>query len=86
MAWHKSQNDSWSWTVWEITTGEGTGNYLVGSCGHDWKDSDGREKFQADDSANANSTMGPYLASETMAYYVQRSDLSPATPAGPPPP
>jgi hypothetical protein len=86
MAWHKGQNDSWSWAVWEITTGEGTGNYLVGSCGHDWKDFDGRDKFQVADSTNANSTMGPYLASETMGYYVQRPDLSPATASGPPPP
>jgi hypothetical protein len=30
--------------------------------------------------------MGPYLASDTMGYYVQRPDLSPATPSGPPPP
>lgn len=86
MAWHKSQNDSWSWAVWEITTGENTGNYLVGTCGHEWKDFDGRDKFQVADSANANSTIGPYLAAETMAYYVQRTDLGPATSPGPPPP
>jgi hypothetical protein len=86
MAWHKAQNDTWSWAVWEITTGPDTGDYLVGSCGHDWKDFDGRDKFQAADSANANSTMGPYLASETMAYYVQRPDLSPPTAPGAQPP
>ena len=85
MAWHKSQNDSWSWVVWEITTGENTGNYLVGTCGHAWKDFDTREKFNVADSANANTTMGPYLATETMAYYVLRPDLSTAQP-GPPPP
>jgi hypothetical protein len=86
MAWHKSQNDSWSWAVWETTTGEHTGEYVVVSCNHDWKDFDGRDKFQATDSANANLTMGAYLAGETMAYYVLRPDLSPATSPGPPPP
>jgi hypothetical protein len=85
MAWHKAQNDAWSWAVWEVLTGEHSGDYVVGSCGHEWKDFDGREKFQAADNANVNATMGPYLAGQTMAYYVLRPDLvSPPTP-GPPP-
>ena len=86
MAWHKSQNDAWSWIVWEVQTGEHTGDYIVGSCGHDWKDFDSREKFNAADSANANSTMGSTQAGETMGYYVLRSDLVPALSPGPPPP
>jgi hypothetical protein len=86
MAWHKAQNDKWSWDVWEITTGEGTGNYLVAACGHDWKDFDTRDKFNVADGANANATMGPYLAGETMAYYVHRSDLTVAHKMGATPP
>ena len=87
MAWHKSQNDAWSWAVWEITTGDHTGDYLVGSCDHAWKDFDTLgEKFQTADGANANATMGAALAGQTMAYYVRRPDISPATPPGPPPP
>jgi hypothetical protein len=68
--------------VWEITTGENTGNYLVSTCGHAWKDFDGRDKFQAADAANANATMGSSLASEYMSYYVLRTDLTPAPPPG----
>lgn len=79
MAWHKSQNDSWSWNTWEITTGEDTGSYLVASCGHTWKDFDSRDKFNVADGANANATMGASMAGETMAYYTLRSELS-ATP------
>ncbi|MGI9102914.1 MAG: hypothetical protein ACR2IF_10785 [Terriglobales bacterium] len=75
MAWHKSQNDRWSWETWEITTGENTGNYLIASCGHTWKDFDAREKFNVADSANANATMGNALAGETMTYYTVRPDL-----------
>ena len=86
MAWHKSQNDAWSWNVWEYTTGEGTGNYLVATCGHDWKDFDARDKFNLADGANATATMGAYLAGETMAYYVLRSDLSAPHKPGPTPP
>lgn len=80
MAWHKSQNDKWAWEVWQITTGENTGDYRVVSCGHDWKDFDGREKFNQADAANANATFVPYLVQDAMSYYVLRPDL------GPPPP
>ena len=85
MAWHKSQNDSWSWAVWDITTGENSGDYLVGTCGHSWKDFDTREKFNTADAANANQTMGPYEQKDIMAYYVLRSDLGTPAPPGPPP-
>jgi hypothetical protein len=86
MAWHKSQNDSWTWHVWEITTGPDTGSYLVSSCGHEWKDFDGRDKFNLADSVDANANMGPSLASSTMSYYVLRADLSAPMAAGPTPP
>lgn len=86
MAWHKTQNDTWSWDTWEITTGENTGNYLVGTCGHPWKDFDTREKFNVADGANAQATMGSALAGQTMAYYVRRADLSdPEQPSATPP-
>jgi len=76
MAWHKSQNDAWTWNTYEITTGPNTGSYLVSSCGHSWKDFDTREKFNVADSQNALATMGNTMAAETMSYYVLRGDLS----------
>ena len=86
MAWHKSQNDAWEWDTWEIVTGENTGNYLIGSCGHQWKDFDAREKFNVADSANANATMGNTMAAETMSYYVLRSDMTAQMPQSSKPP
>jgi hypothetical protein len=86
MAWHKAQNDAWSWAVWEVTTGDGTGNYVVASCGHQWKDFDGREKFNDADGANANETIGASIAGSTMSYYIQRPELSSPSQPGPPPP
>jgi hypothetical protein len=86
MAWHKSQNDTWSWETWEITTGENTGNYLIASCGHDWKDFDAREKFNVADSANAQASMGASLGGETMTYYTVRPDLGPPSTTTAPPP
>src|SRR5690349_23285367 len=65
MAWHKSQKDTWSWNTYEITTGPNTGDYLVSSCGHPWKDFDAREKFNVADSQNALATMGNTMTAET---------------------
>jgi hypothetical protein len=80
MAWHKSQNDTWPWAVWAIQSGENTGNYIVGSCGHPWKDFQGRDKFDDADEANIAITVGPTLDKQTVAYYVLRTDLVPALP------
>jgi len=38
MAWHKAQNDTWAWEVFEIMTGPDTGSYLIASGGHQWKE------------------------------------------------
>lgn len=76
MAWHKSQNDKWSWLTYEIMTGDSTGSYVVGSFGHSWKDFDGREKFQQADTADANANVVPSLQSDETSYWVFRRDMS----------
>ena len=76
MAWHKAQKDTWSWNTYEITTGPNTGDYLVSSCGHPWKDFDSRDKFNVVDGQNAMATMGNTMAGEIMSLYVFRSELS----------
>lgn len=76
MAWHKSQNDAWSWYTWTVVTGEGTGSYVIGTFQHNWKDLDGREKFTQADSADAQANMGASLAGEEQSYYLFRNDLS----------
>lgn len=76
MAWHKSQNDAWSWYTWSVVTGEGTGSYVIGTFQHNWKDLDGRDKFTQADAADAQANMGAFLASEEQSYYIYRSDLS----------
>ncbi len=86
MAWHKSQKDTWSWYTWTVITGEGTGSYVVGSFQHNWKDLDGREKFTEMDSADAQASMGAFLAGEQQSYYVYRDDLSSGPETFPPSP
>ena len=76
MAWHKGQNDAWSWYTWQVVTGEATGSYVVGTFGHNWKDLDGREKFTEADGADAQANMGSSLAGEEEIFYIYRDDLS----------
>jgi hypothetical protein len=85
MAWHKGQNDTWSWYTWQVVTGQATGSYVVGTFEHNWKDLDSREKFNKADGVDAQANMGPYLAGEEESYYVYRDDLS-FSPQGPPAP
>jgi len=85
MGWHKSQKDTWSWYTWEVLTGDATGSYVVGTFQHQWKDFDGRDKFNEADTADAMSAMGASLAGEQMSYYTYRADLSGGPEVFPPP-
>jgi len=86
MAWHKAQKDAWSWYVWEVLTGEYTGTYVVGTFQHQWKDFDGREKFNKSDGADAMASMGSSLRDKNqMSYYLYRDDLSSGPEVMPPP-
>jgi hypothetical protein len=83
-AFHAAQKDTWSVFVWEITTGERSGSYMMASPGHNWKDFDAREAFNKLDGPDVAKNMGPTTESTMTAYYVYRDDLSltkpPATP------
>jgi hypothetical protein len=84
-AFHAAQKDTWSILIWEVTTGERSGGYIMASPGHNWKDFDGRDAFNKLDGPNVQKTMGAYTAGGGTFYYVYRDDLSltkpPATPA-----
>lgn len=84
-AFHAAQKDTWSILVWQIISGDRTGDYLMSSPGHSWKDFDSREDFNKLDTPNVEKTMGPYTAGTRTSYYIFREDLSltkpPTTPA-----
>jgi hypothetical protein len=76
MDFHKQQNDAWAWHTWQVMTGDGTGTYVTGSFSHQWKDFDGREKFQAADTADFQTNIAPSLAKSETSYWTFRPDLS----------
>ena len=80
MEFHRLKGDAWAWFTWETLTGDNTGQYVIGSFGHAWKDFDGRRKFDAEDLVDAAASMGGFEVASTQAYYVFRADLSVAPP------
>jgi hypothetical protein len=77
MAWHKKQNDSWSWSTWEVTSGPYTGSYITLSFGHTWKDFDDWEaRMGPGDAVDVDLNMTPYSESTTVSYYALLPDLS----------
>jgi hypothetical protein len=85
MAWHKKHQDTWSWTTWEVMTGDHAGMFITGTFGHDWKDFDPREKLIAEDNADAEKSMGATVASESMSFFVHRADMGLEQPPSDPP-
>jgi hypothetical protein len=77
MDFHRKQNDSWEWDVWQIETGDGTGNYLSGTFGHSWADLDAwEEKIGTADTADGNVNLTPYVASQTASIWEILPDSS----------
>jgi hypothetical protein len=77
MAWHKSQNDPWTWNVYEVLTGPDTGGYIVVSPGHSWADLDTwQAKFGDGDTADAQASMSGMQGGSEMSYWTQLSGIS----------
>jgi hypothetical protein len=82
MAWHRKQNDTWSWEVLEILTGPRQGGYYVVSCGHDWKDLASLDTNAAAHDADMAATIMPYIETPMRSMWRYRPELSRMTPAG----
>ena len=69
MAWHKAQNDPWGWLVWQVISGEGSGQYVVGTFGHKWSDFDTPSVSEEGDSADFEKNIAPYVNAPQTRYY-----------------
>jgi O-acetyl-ADP-ribose deacetylase (regulator of RNase III) len=82
---HASQHDTWTWNTYTIETGDNTGNYVISTCGHSWKDFDDWEaKMGKADLADAAVNLAPASESTHDGFYLYRADMSLA-PANQPP-
>jgi len=86
MAWHKSQNDPWTWHVYEIMTGSDTGAYLIVSPDHAWADLDTwQDKMGEGDAADAQTSMAGTQGHTAMSYWTQLNGISRLPAANTPP-
>jgi len=58
LAWHKTQNDTWSWFTWEYETGDRIGQYITGTFDHSWADFDAHAKMDEADNADYQTNAG----------------------------
>jgi hypothetical protein len=85
MAWHRAHHDTWAWETWQVMTGPLTGDYLSLAGGHTWiQINDWETKYGAEDEADANAKMGPYLQSSIGSVWRYMPDLSRSTPSNAP--
>lgn len=82
--WHRQQNDSTSWAVWQIISGKDTGMYGIGTFGHKWEDFDNPTVDEAADDANRQQTTGPYVESAEVQYWAFLPKVSRPSPGARP--
>ncbi len=63
LAWHKAQNDTWSWFTWEFETGDRIGQYVTGTFDHAWADFDAHAKMDEADGADFAANAGALVES-----------------------
>ena len=82
MDWHRKQNDTWTWTVYQVVTGDAEGQYVVITEDHHWKDFDAWDaKMAAGDEADGAANLSPFTAGSTSSFYKFMADIS-RPPAG----
>ena len=74
--WSKQQNRPATYYCWSILTGPRTGEYVLGTFGHDWKDFDAINTPNPDAGKIIQEDMAPYTESVRRSFWAYRGDLS----------
>ena len=74
--WHRQQNDTWTWVMWQVEAGERFGQYTAVTGSHRWEDFDARGELGDADSADAMAKLSPYVESVTSSFSRSHSDIS----------
>ena len=67
-AWHRSQNDTFAYHVWQVMSGDNLGDFVVGTFGHNWKDFDGRDELDRADVADFVANVLPLTEKMSLHY------------------
>lgn len=86
LEWHRKNKDPWPINVWEIISGERTGQYSYGIGHRQWHDFDTRGDLEQSDMADYYATADKFIDSLKVSYYIYMPELSRPAPLGTPRP
>lgn len=86
LEWHRKNKDPWPINVWEIISGERTGQYSYGIGHRHWHDFDTRGSLEEADMADYYATASSFVESIKVTYYIHMPELSRPAPPNPPRP
>lgn len=86
LAFHRANQDGWSWHTWQIVNGEQLGDYYLRTHGHRWEDFDADTELRRSDWADFLANVAPNLVSMASSISSLEPGLSnwPATVTRPP--
>jgi hypothetical protein len=82
LEWHRKNKDPWPIHVWEIVSGERTGQYAYGIGHRQWHDFDTRGDLEQSDMADYYATADKFIEYLKVSYYIHLPELSRPAPAG----
>ena len=82
--WHKANKDAFTWFIWQVTSGENIGDFVVGTFGHQWKEFDARAKFDEADEADFIPNVLPTTEKVDLGYWEFLPAASHPSPSGQP--
>ena len=82
LEWHRKNKDQWPINVWEIISGERTGQYSYGIGHRQWHDFDTRGDLEQSDMADYYATADKFIDYLKVSYYIYLPELSRSAPAG----
>jgi hypothetical protein len=80
-AWHREHKDNFTWYIWQVTSGENIGDFVVGTFGHDWKEFDARAKFDEADDADFIPNVLPTVEKVDLGYWAFLPEASHPSPS-----
>ncbi len=75
-AWLAQQHETWTWTTWQMLSGDQYGEYDIATFNHRWKDFDDHARLAQLADQHWENTVAPYVDRVTSIYYKERPELS----------
>ena len=81
---HAGKKDPWQWEAWQISSGENTGDFIIGTFEHKWADFDNVPVSGPEHEADWKKNGAPYTESMNTMYIADMPSHSVTPPKGTP--